>query len=1589
MAPRLSGEREGRGRSMHATTIERRDPSMIGIPRLRRHAFGVLAALALALCASGRADAITITEVMYHPAAADEEGVGGRSLEWIEIYNEEPVVEDLSGWYFSNGIDFKFPPRFFLEGRSFVVVCADEQAVRERYGITNTVGDFTGRLDNNGERIELNIFGGGPIVSFRYSDRDQWPQAADGTGHSLVLLDPFLDPDDNDNWARSVIRGGTPGAPSSDDPTVRTTVLIEDDETWRYREGTAPFPAGWRDVGFNDAGWRAGRTGIGYGDGDDRTVLDSMSGSFWSFAARKTFELTAEQIESLAATLDFEIDYDDGFVAWINGREFARGAMGAAGSPVTYTTAAELHEAGAAEAFSLRRDRLRVGTNVLAVEIHNNTLTSSDASFIPRLVSRKQIEPVGGSSSAVVINECFFRTDAGERWLELFNGGSRDADISGFHLSDDRNALDRWTVPQGTVIPPRGHVVFTEAETGLRFTGGDLAFYFSLPDLSEIVDAQVFEMPPADDQTLAGTSDARHPDGGSRFSVTRAPTPAAPNDVRLESDLVINELMYHPPPGSEALEFIELHNRGAEPLDIGGWRFSRGVRYTFPAGTTIPARGFVVVARDPAALEAAHGIGGVHGPYEGALDDSGELVRVVDSLGTIVDQVRYRDGGQWSRWADGGGSSLELLDPRQDNEFAAAWDASDESTKSEWEVVEYTARYTQQQESELQLRMLGPAEVLVDAIELRRGATEHVANGGFESSTSGWRIEGNHIQSRRTTEDAFEGRASLKIVATGDGDTRANRVEADTRTMSSGTYSVRLALRWLRGTNLIYVSGFRQSPEFQHTHWIRRPVNLGSPGARNGRAVDNLGPVIADVRHRPAVPRPGEPTSIRARVSDADGIDSVRAHYRTGSPNGDFSSVELLDDGAHDDLAPNDGVYGGVIPAGGNDVKIVYWVEAIDRLGENGRFPFTARARTLVYQHAATLSARGTTSRLIHDDDAWRELNSRRLHSNELLDATFVFEESRVHYNTGTRYRGSPWNRPGNPRMYRVNFARDDLWRGRRAVNVSRYGRALNEKAAYYSVWQNSTLATPSPKGRSTFTRFRSTAGTWQMELLEPVNKTYLELWFPEDSDGNLMKVTGKQTFGDSDNHLSNLIQWATYRYLGGNKASYRWMYNPRTREDLDEFEPLMDMMRAINATTARIDAELEEIMDVEQFLRVYAARCAHDDWDTISIGNGQNAYVYFAPIEGRWKLLPWDMDHSWGNTSARIYPDADSSFSRVVARPKFRRLYQGILQQMVVGRGGRPGHWNAGEMVTNYLDRIHAVVGRDGVGSPSGIRNFINGRRSQLAAQVPRQMPFAITTNGGDDFARNDVSTTIEGSAWVDVSTILVGEEALRPTWLTTTRWRATVDLEAGENLLEFLAFDVGGRLVGADSVTVTSTIGWASPAIETIAPAAAMPGERITISGVEFHAGIEVRFGSERAEGVEFDESIDPARLTVMVPRLAPATVGVSVRNVDGRSSDAVDFEVLALPPQFVRGDVNLDEVVDLSDVVRLLGHLFRGLPAPCPDAGDADNDESLAVTDAIFLLEFLFRRGVPPPSPHPDQGDDDGEGPLGCPEGLDPLL
>ncbi len=164
----------------------------------------------------------------------------------------------------------------------------------------------------------------------------------------------------------------------------RTTVYgIGDD--WRYLEPTSEPSGNWRMPGFDDSTWQVGPAGFGREDGDDLTVLQGDT-----VFLRASFNLNQATIDSIA-TLDFHVDYDDGFALFLNGQEIDRGHLGNKFSlPAFDSFATGNHEAQLYQGNWIEGTRLDdpdqylvPGKNTVAIQVHNTSAISSDLSLIP------------------------------------------------------------------------------------------------------------------------------------------------------------------------------------------------------------------------------------------------------------------------------------------------------------------------------------------------------------------------------------------------------------------------------------------------------------------------------------------------------------------------------------------------------------------------------------------------------------------------------------------------------------------------------------------------------------------------------------------------------------------------------------------------------------------------------------------------------------------------------------------------------------------------------------------------------------------------------------------------------------------------------------------------------------------------------------------------------------------------------------------------------------------------------------------------------------------------------------------------------
>ncbi|MEZ4238873.1 MAG: CotH kinase family protein [Myxococcota bacterium] len=211
---------------------------------------------------------------------------------------------------------------------------------------------------------------------------------------------------------------------------VAWDTVVDEGDPWRYLAVEGPTPPDWFAPGFDDRGWDVGPSGFGHGDDDDATEV-------WKSTvyARITFTLTDDALDALQAVA-LHVDYDDGFVAYLNGAEIARANVASDGpppwdAPATASHEALLYQGGAPERFDVPPSALVTGVNTLAVEVHDSA-ESSDLTLVPFLsLGYADPRPVRSSGALhpdpVHLHTSFSLSAGGERVL-LSDPAGRIAD---------------------------------------------------------------------------------------------------------------------------------------------------------------------------------------------------------------------------------------------------------------------------------------------------------------------------------------------------------------------------------------------------------------------------------------------------------------------------------------------------------------------------------------------------------------------------------------------------------------------------------------------------------------------------------------------------------------------------------------------------------------------------------------------------------------------------------------------------------------------------------------------------------------------------------------------------------------------------------------------------------------------------------------------------------------------------------------------------------------------------------------------------------------------------------------------------------
>ena len=1052
----------------------------------------------------------------------------------------------------------------------------------------------------------------------------------------------------------------------------------------------------------------------------------------------------------------------------------------------------------------------------------------------------------------VVINELLPHSEspAVPQFIELYNHSTNSVDISGCILTDDPTT-NKFVISSATVIGPAGFVSFTQSQFGFTLNGAGETLYFIKPDGSRVLDAVKFGAQPD------GVSYGRWPDGANDFYNFATNTPGTNNSRIAIGDIAINELMYDPISGNNEDQYIELYNQGTNTVNLAGWQFTSGVTFTFPSITIAP-NGYLVVAKSLTNLFAKYtnlNTANTVGNYSGKLSHDGAQVTLsrpatfyTNSILVAEDQVAYGAGGRWGEWSSGGGSSLELIDPHSNHRLASNWADSDETQKSVWTDIETTgvldngANYDSSIDY-AQIGLLDSGECLLDNLEVDYNGVNYVSNGTFEGSLglTDWSLQG--CMSRSSLESSgYQSSHSLHLRSSDRFWTGNNSCEValNNNPLASGlTATLRFKARWLRGWPevLLRLSG----NWLEATAAMPVPTNLGSPGLPNSARVTNAGPAIYNVTHNPPVPAANQAVVVTANVCDPNGVQNLTLFYRL-DPATNYTAVPMRDNGTGGDAVPGDGIFSATIPGQAANQVVAFYLAATDSLGTATRFPALrpqnnepARECVVMFGDGNPGGSFGVYHLWLTQTNINRWANLGDL-SNEGIDGTFV-NGKRVIYNMQGHFAGSPYHQSfdtpnGSPCNYELKFNDDDLFLGTTYFNqLHDPGAAPGQDASI----QRSELA-------FTFQRAVGTPWIYQRYIALYVNGNrrdqllhdrqnpgtdVVKEHFPNDSDGFLFKLRAWFEFapflsGQSLNFDNQ--SWCTlmpYTTTGGIKktARYRYMYD--TRRTPDSESDLTNVFSLVDAAgsygTANYVANLENMANMEEWMRTFAADHAAGDWDTFGAVNSWNTYTYVGTLGTKFTMMVYDYETVLGDNGSwdpgvglLSVNSSDSNMQQIYNNPTFLRMYWRALGELV------NGPLNVANSAPLLLAKYNAFTenGLTVENPTENLEPWLSAAQTSIAAQLTSVNATSFTVNPTVTVTNNVAYLT--GVAPINVATIWINGAAYPLTWTTLTTWQATVPLQTGTNRLTVTGIAHDGQAISGDtgSVSVVYSPTNASPA-------------------------------------------------------------------------------------------------------------------------------------------------------------------------------
>ncbi len=1384
---------------------------------------------------------VVINEIHYNPA--------NPLLEYVELHNELSVNVDLSGWRFDGGLTYAFPEGTVIPARGYRVVAREPAALAAATGASGLLGPFEGALANEGETLRLwnnngalrtqtapppppaanelwsldiqgdgvgGVFGQVPPATMSGTESasgigNVW-NALTLASHPATSVNPSISSIVNSSGAATAlsfsiagtISGFTYGSSGGSTNLYNDYLFLNAGNsaasiTWQI--GGAP-------LGKTYSMWLYGSSARSVRIKVDANGNGALTDDVAVIAPAGGGVRVNGIVPQASGLIIGNADAPDGETNWSGFQLFVPAVGGGTSfdlgshdtglerrrlmDEISYGDRGDWPVGPDGSGYTLAKIEPRAGNGF------KNWATSMQVNGTPGALNFSSPSDAVGPS--VAFHELSGATDPVFR-AELHNYGTSSVNLAAWMI---RSEAMSYTFPAAS-LAAGAYFVIDETQLGFRPVAGTPLFLLSPARL-------------ADGARVETNLRARLTASG-RWQVPTGPNFGIANTFAIEQNIVINEVLHTPFDGGDE-EWLELKNKGLTAIDIGGWRLSGGISFTFPASTIIPAGDFLVVAKNSTALLSKYPGRPVIGNYSGQLGGS-ERILLEDTNRNLADEVSYSENAPWPVNADRGGSSIELRDAASDNATPQAWGDSTTGHLGAWQNIVYQGVATDDGIGndafrDFMLGMLDQGEVLIDDLSVRESPTgtnvEFLEFRNFESDTiglppAGWRCLGTHGQGRtRVVVDPDNpSNKCLKVVATGQTEDKHNRIETtflNNQTVVVGrTYQISFLARWLSGSNQVNT---RLYFNFLQKTTLLSVGNLwGTPGVENSIVTANAGPAIQAMTHQPAVPTAGESVTVSAKISDPQGLATPQVRYRVGSGSWQAVTMSLNSSGS----------YQATLPGQSAGSLVAFHVRAADASGGVSDYPAGGESGGAFYRvangDADTSGIRGNLRVLISPESELLLFTNTNRMSNDSFPATVIEDEKVIYYACNMRLKGSAFGRySGTEFGYNIGFPTGSLFRGvHDSVSIERAGNMkeivakhlLNRAGGGY--WsQYDDVAKVNGPGVSGIALIASSRTT----------NAFLQSLFPELSTGTvfnhelLYQPNGTVDGNERSLKLNNPYNHNRGTYdladRGTDKEAYRWGWQIRSKRRNDNYDSIVRLNRAFALSGSAFTAEISETIDVDQWMRTWAIMGLYGNDDQFGRLYAHNWRLYQRPTDGRLIALPWDLDRAFNLGTNSSLVATDSKITNLFAVPAYKRAFDLHLLDLVRTT------FNT-DYLTSWIDHLGLVAGESA--EFAGLPGYVRSRSSFALSTLPAQLPFAITTNGGNGFSTANNTVILTGNGWSDVATISRDgiSTPLQINWTGPTSWSVTVSLNLGLNTISLTARNPQDVVTGTDQITVTSS--------------------------------------------------------------------------------------------------------------------------------------------------------------------------------------